>query len=76
MTELEWLTNFGDNLKSMMYESGMNQSDLSKESGLSKSMISRFIRKETIPSLKSVINLAYALDCNINDLIDFGEQID
>lgn len=76
MTELEWLINFGDNLKSMMHESGMSQSDLSKESGLSKSMISRFIRKETIPSLKSVINLAYALDCNINDLIDFGEQID
>lgn len=76
MTELEWLINFGDNLKSMMHESGMNQSDLSKEAGLSKSMISRFIRKETIPSLKSVINLAYALNCNISDLIDFGEQID
>lgn len=75
MTELEWMDIFGDNLKSLLEESKMTQIELAEEAGIDKSVISRFIKKERIPSLKSIINIAYALDCNVSELIDFGDKI-
>lgn len=76
MTELEWMDNFSVNLKSLLDESYMTQNELAEESKIAKSSISKFINKEQIPSLRSVINLAYALNCDVSDLIDFGEPIE
>lgn len=75
MTELEWMDVFGDNLKEMIKEANMTQRELADASGIEESSISRFIRKERMPSLKSIINISYALDCDLNDLIDFGDRI-
>ena len=75
MTEVEWLDIFGDNLKSMLEHANMTQMELAEYSGLSKAAISRYINKERIPSLRAIINISYALECDVGELIDFDEPI-
>lgn len=75
MSEYEWLQTFGDNLRDLLIDAGMSQQELSDETGLSRSAISRYINKQKMPGLKAVINIAYALDCSLDDLIDFGDKI-
>lgn len=75
MTEVEWLDIFGDNLKSMLEHANMTQMELAEYSGLSKAAISRYINKERIPSLRAIINISYALECDVGELIDFNEPI-
>lgn len=75
MTEYEWLDIFGDNLASLLADKGMTQRDLADETGLSESTISKYIRKQTLPGIKALINIAYALDCSFDELLDFGDKI-
>ena len=75
MTETNWMDNFGDNLKSLLQEAWMSQQELADAIGVSRETVSRYINKQRIPSLITAINIAYALDCNIAELIDFGEPI-
>lgn len=75
MTELEWAKIFSDKLKDLLDEWGMNQKELSEETGISESTISRCLRGECIPNIKTIVNICYALDCNPEDLMDFYEPI-
>lgn len=75
MTEAEWLDIFSNNLIDMLNEQGYSQEELAYETNLSQSTISKYINKKQLPSLKAIINIAYALDCGIDELIDFGEKI-
>lgn len=75
MTETNWMDNFGDNLKSLLQEAWMSQQELADAIGVSRETVSRYINKQRIPSLITAINIAYTLDCNIAELIDFGEPI-
>jgi transcriptional regulator with XRE-family HTH domain len=76
MTELEWLQIFGDNLADMLNYARMTQRELADETGLSESSISNYIKKNKIPGIKALINISYALDCDVSDLIDFGDRIE
>lgn len=76
MTEIEWLDMFSENLKGYMDEYGMSQADLAKEMRMSKSAISRYCTGQRIPSTTTLIKFAYVFDCNAEDLIMFGENID
>lgn len=76
MTEVEWLDIFADNLLSLMQERGYPQGDLAEEAGLDRASISRYVNKRCMPSIKSIINLAYVLDCDVSELIDFGDRIE
>ena len=75
MTEVEWLDVFSDNLVSMMREHDITQRELAYETGLSESAISNYIHRRQIPCLKAIINIAHFLDCSIDELIDFDEDI-
>lgn len=75
MTEVKWIENFGDNLKSMLHEAWMTQQELADAAGLSRECINNYINKKRMPTVSSIINIAYALDCDVSELIDFGEQI-
>ena len=75
MNEFEWLDIFGDNLRDLMAGSGMTQGDLAKELGVSESTISKYLNKRQFPGVKTLVNLAYALDCSLDDLMDFGDRI-
>lgn len=75
MTETEWLDIFSNNLIDVLNEQGYSQEELAYETNLSQSTISKYINKKQMPSLKAIINIAYTLDCSIDELIDFGEKI-
>ena len=76
MTINEWKDTCGDNLASLLRERRMTQTELAAESGLSPSVINEYVRKRHVPSLQAVINMSYALDVTVDDLIDFEEPID
>ena len=75
MSEMEWISIFGDNLIDIMDEKGYTQEQLANETGLTQSTISKYINKKQMPSIKAVVNLAYALDCTTDELIEFGDII-
>lgn len=75
MTEAEWLDIFSANLIDMLNEQGYSQEELAYETNLSQGTISKYINKKQMPSLKAITNIAYALDCSVDELIDFGDTI-
>jgi transcriptional regulator with XRE-family HTH domain len=75
MSEIEWLEIFGDNLINLLDKEGMTQRELAEATGLSEGTISSYINKRKIPGIKAIINMAYVLECSIDDLIDFGDTI-
>lgn len=76
MTQTEWKNIFGDNLISILQEKKMSQSQLAKKSGVSTGMISDYVNKRAIPGLIAAINISYALDVGLSELVDFDESID
>lgn len=76
MTEVEWLDIFASNLASTMKDGGFTQVELAEESGLAQSTISSYLNKQKLPGIKAVLNISYALDCEVGELIDFDEFID
>ena len=76
MSEMEWISIFGDNLIDIMDEKGYTQEQLANETGLTQSTISKYINKKQMPSIKAIVNLAYALDCTTDELIEFGDIIE
>lgn len=75
MTRGEWKDVFGDNLFYILQDKGMSQNDLAKATGISPGMISDYINKFTAPSLFALINIAYVLDVDIDELVDAGDRI-
>lgn len=75
MTEEEWLDIFAHNLVDMLKDARMTQRELADETGLSEGTISSYINKRRIPTIRAIVNIGYALDCDLNDLIDFGDRI-
>ena len=77
MSELEWMTIFAGNLRTLMAEANMTLSDLAEESGLSKSTISRYLNKQRMPNAAALASLAHALPCaEINDLVYFYDRVE
>ena len=75
MTQNEWRKTFGDNLDSILQEKGVSQSQLARDTGISVGRISEYINKRSTPSIFAVINIAYALDMDVNELVDFDERV-
>lgn len=75
MTELEWMDIFGDNLRDILKEYGITQKQLAEESGICESTISNYINKRMIPSMKSIVNIANALDITTDELINLDDRI-
>ena len=76
MTEHQLVKSFAFNLKSIMDELEVTPSILSSRTGINRSTISRYLNRETIPSVKNLINIAIVLDCELNDLVDDSEMIE
>ena len=76
MSEVDFIDIFGDNLQDLMESRDMSQRELSKESGISNVTISRYIKKDRMPTAKSLVNLALALDCRLDDLIPTYDYVD
>ena len=75
MTQEEWRKRFSEQLVNNMKKRGLNQSHLAERSGLSVSRISDYVNMRATPSVHAVINIAYALDTSIRELVDFDKRI-
>lgn len=75
MTQKEWQKKFSEKLTTILRDRGMKQSRLAEQSGLSDSRISDYIKMRSVPTIFAVMNMAYALDVNISDLVDFDERV-
>lgn len=75
MTEVEFIDIFSDNLRDVMKEQGYNVSNLSEAINVSESTISRYLNKQTMPTVKNLINICMETGLDLNDLIPFYERI-
>lgn len=76
MSEQEWLNIFGDNLRDILKEQNMSQDELADACGLSKGLVSQYIHKRKMPSIKTLINMSYVLNIRLDEFADFGEPIE
>lgn len=75
MREIEFIDIFSDNLQYSMQYANMTQRELADASGIDESVISRYLRKQRMPSVRCLVNIAYALNCDIQDLIPCDELV-
>ena len=75
MFEAEWMDIFADNLRDIMMEWGDDQTSLAEAAGITQAALSQYLSKKRMPNLRSIINLSYALDMTIDELIDFGDML-
>lgn len=75
MTQLEWRKVFANNLLCILREKGMSQAQLARDSGLSVSRISEYVNMISTPTIFAIINIAYALDMDVDELVDFDSRI-
>lgn len=66
---------FASNLKSLMKYQNINQVELADKTGLTNVMINHYIHERKMPTVCSIVNISYALNVNVDELIDFGEMI-
>lgn len=76
MSETEWLRIFGTNLLEKLDEMLLTQRDLAEMTGLSEGTISKIVNKVQMPTVRTILNISYALDWDLNDMIDFGDCIE
>lgn len=75
MSELEFIDIFADNLRSLMFEVGISQNELAREIGVSKSVISKYLNKQAMPSIKNFLNICYVLECDTRELFESYDLI-
>ena len=75
MTQSEWKTIFGNNLLDLLRDKRMTRAELAKDAGLSKGRVSEYINGTATPSIFAIINMAYALDMDVSELVDFDDRI-
>jgi transcriptional regulator with XRE-family HTH domain len=76
MTEFRWISEFGRNFQGIMQDAGFTQKQLARATGISEASISNYIHGTTMPKITAIVNIAYALECSVDDLVDFGSRID
>ena len=76
MSQQEWLDIFGDNLVSILEEQRISQKELSRLTGLSESTISRYINKLQMPNMRAIINISYALNWSLEDMLNYGSMLE
>jgi DNA-binding Xre family transcriptional regulator len=69
-TEEYCRSSFSDNLSERMAVKGYGQAALATETGLSQAVISKYLKKQSTPTMSAVRRIAHVLDCAIEDLMD------
>ena len=76
MTQDEWKFMFGENLDSILKDRNMSQKELAKMCDISQGMISDYINGFRAANIFAIINIAYVLDVDIDELVDVGDYIE
>ena len=69
ISEVEFIDIFADNLREVMKEVGITQAELADEAGINRSTISRYLNKQRMPDLVSLLNICFILECDVSDLV-------
>ena len=69
ISEVEFIDIFADNLREVMKEVGISQAELADEAGINRSTISRYLNKQRLPDLVSLLNICFILECDVSDLV-------
>lgn len=72
LSEEEWKKEFGRKLRRAIADKGINQERLSEMLGISRQMLTRYVRGTSIPSSYNLARLSEILDCDVRDLTKFG----
>ena len=75
MSEVEWLRNFGNALKEAMEYTNTEQAELADILGMSQASVSRYMNGLQMPDVRTVLLIAHELDWNVDDLVNFGEEV-
>lgn len=68
MTEEQCLYEFSFRLRRLMYRRGITQEILSERTGISRTLISRYMNGKSCPSFYKVDKIAKAIGCSVEDL--------
>lgn len=76
MSRRKWLETFSAVLTEIMQEQKITQAELADRIDVSPAAISFYINGKRTPNIRTVVNIAYALDVPVEELIDFGSPIE
>ena len=76
MTELELMRDIGGNIDSVLEENNLSRAWLSRETGIDKSTISKYIRGNMMPTLKNLVNIAHVLACDVSEFVYSDEFVE
>ena len=68
LTEEECRKEFAYRLKRVMFIKRVDQTELSKRTGISQPLLSRYMTGKTTPSFYNVDRICKALECSVDDL--------
>lgn len=72
MDEEAWRREFGRKLRRVIAEKGINQEKLSDMIGISRQMLTRYVRGTSTPSGYVLSRLASVLECDAREFTKFG----
>lgn len=75
MKREEWLCGFRFRVRQLMNEKNVTQRELADELYISEAAVSRLLNGNLMPSMKTVINISYALNVSIDRIAYFGGRI-
>ena len=76
MKREEWLCGFRFRVRQLMNEKNVTQRELADELYISEAAVSRLLNGNLMPSMKTVINISYALNVSIDSFTYFCGRID
>lgn len=65
----DWRMNFSRKLNKRMFRYGVSQEELSMKTGISKTMLSRYMNGKALPSGANITRIAEVLHCSVNELM-------
>jgi predicted XRE-type DNA-binding protein len=72
LDEVAWRKEFGHKLHRIITDKGMTQEKLSEVTGISRQMLSRYVRGTSTPSGYILSRIVETLGCDIRELTKFG----
>lgn len=76
INEKQWVESFKEELKYYMKERRLTQRELADCSRLAESTISKCLHGDKMPNARTINNIAYALNIDVGQLMDFGQLIE
>ena len=75
MNREEWLCGFRFRVRQLMNEKNITQRELAYKLYISEAAVSRLLNGNLMPSMKTVINISYALNVSIDRIAYLGGRI-